>query len=75
MSLILFILYVYYLLQTNNSENKSGTLKMKANLNKTIEKSRSSSIRKRNAHLLLSFFFKLYKAIHRLEGNTALGVR
>ena len=73
MSLILYILYVYYLLQTNNSENKSGTLKMKENFNKTIEN--SSSIRKRNAHLLSSFFFKLYKAIHRLEGNTALGVR
>ena len=43
---------------------------MKENFNKTIEN--SSSIRKRNAHL---FFFKLYKAIHRLEGNTALGVR
>ena len=55
MSLILSILYVYYLLQTNNSENKSGTLKMKENFNKTIEN--SSSIRKRNAHLLSSFFF------------------
>ena len=74
MSLILYILYVYYLLQTNNSENKSGTLKMKEDFNKTIENS-SSSIRKRNAHLLLSFFFNSYKAIHRLEGNTALGVR
>ena len=69
----ILILYVYDLLQNKQqSKNKSGTFKMKENFNKQL-KNRTYKCLEKNAHLLL--FFKLYKAKHRLEGNTALGVR